>query len=84
MIPRMQVATHNGSFHADEVFAIAALGLLPEELEVVRTRDPDSSPPRIFESTSASGTSRRPATSTTISASSTWSATTASASPPSA
>ena len=35
----MQVATHNGSFHADEVFAIAALGLLPEQLEVVRTRD---------------------------------------------
>ena len=35
----MQVATHDGSFHADEVFAIAALGLLPEQLEVVRTRD---------------------------------------------
>ena len=37
----MQVATHNGSFHADEVFAIAALDLLPEPLEVVRTRDRD-------------------------------------------
>src|SRR6478609_9205458 len=37
----MQVATHNGSFHADEVFAIAALGLLPEPLEVVRTRNPE-------------------------------------------
>jgi uncharacterized UPF0160 family protein len=37
----MQVATHHGSFHADEVFAIAALGLLPESLEVVRPRDPD-------------------------------------------
>ena len=35
------VATHNGSFHADEVFAIAALGLLPEPLEIVRTRDPE-------------------------------------------
>jgi uncharacterized UPF0160 family protein len=35
----MRVATHDGSFHADEVFAIAALGLLPENLEVVRTRD---------------------------------------------
>ena len=35
----MLVATHDGSFHADEVFAIAALGLLPESLEVVRTRD---------------------------------------------
>ena len=37
----MQVATHDGSFHADEVFAIAALGLLDEPLEVVRTRDAD-------------------------------------------
>jgi uncharacterized UPF0160 family protein len=37
----MQVATHNGTVHADEVFAIAALGLLPEPLEVVRTRDPE-------------------------------------------
>lgn len=37
----MKVATHNGSFHADEVFAIAALGLLAEPVEVVRTRDPD-------------------------------------------
>lgn len=38
----MRVATHDGSFHADEVFAIAALGLLPEPVEVVRTRDPDA------------------------------------------
>lgn len=37
----MKVATHDGSFHADEVFAIAALGLLGEPLEVVRSRDPD-------------------------------------------
>lgn len=37
----MQIATHDGSFHADEVFAVAALGLLPEPVEVVRTRDPD-------------------------------------------
>lgn len=37
----MQVATHDGSFHADEVFAIAALGLLSEPVEVVRTRDAD-------------------------------------------
>ena len=35
----MRVATHDGSFHADEVFALAALGLLGEPLEVVRTRD---------------------------------------------
>ena len=37
----MQVATHDGSFHADEVFAIAALSLLGEPLDVVRTRDRD-------------------------------------------
>ena len=36
----MLVATHDGSFHADEVFAIAALGLLGTPLEVIRTRDP--------------------------------------------
>src|ERR687885_1182144 len=35
----MRVATHDGSFHADEVFAVAALSLLGEPLEVVRTRD---------------------------------------------
>jgi uncharacterized UPF0160 family protein len=38
----MLVATHDGSFHADEVFAVAALGLLGEPLEVVRTRDRDA------------------------------------------
>ncbi|MGI8429059.1 MAG: MYG1 family protein [Solirubrobacteraceae bacterium] len=38
----MQIATHNGSFHADEVFAIAALGLLGDPVEVVRTRDRDA------------------------------------------
>ncbi|MDX6562058.1 MAG: hypothetical protein QOD65_1872 [Gaiellales bacterium] len=37
----MLVATHDGSFHADEVFAIAALGLLGEPLDIVRTRDRD-------------------------------------------
>jgi uncharacterized UPF0160 family protein len=35
----MHVATHNGSFHADEVFAIAALGLVHPDLDVTRTRD---------------------------------------------
>jgi uncharacterized UPF0160 family protein len=35
----MLVATHDGSFHADEVFAIAALGLLDEPLEITRTRE---------------------------------------------
>ena len=38
----MKVATHSGSFHADDVFALAALSLLGEPLEVVRTRDPDA------------------------------------------
>jgi uncharacterized UPF0160 family protein len=38
----MLVATHDGSFHADEVFALAALGLLGEAVEVVRTRDRDA------------------------------------------
>ncbi len=35
----MLIATHDGSFHADEVFAIAALMLLDEPIEVLRTRD---------------------------------------------
>lgn len=38
----MLIATHDGSFHADEVFAIAAIGLLGEPFEVVRTREPDA------------------------------------------
>ena len=35
----MVIATHDGSFHADEVFAVAALSLLGDPVEVVRTRD---------------------------------------------
>jgi uncharacterized UPF0160 family protein len=35
----MLIATHDGSFHADEVFAVAALLLLGEPVEVIRTRD---------------------------------------------
>ena len=38
----MLVATHDGSFHADEVFSIGALMLLGEPLEVVRSRDRDA------------------------------------------
>jgi len=38
----MLIATHNGSFHADEVFAIAAMTLLPEPVEVIRTRNRDA------------------------------------------
>ena len=37
----MQIATHDGSFHADEVFAVAALSLLGETVEIIRTRDRD-------------------------------------------
>jgi uncharacterized UPF0160 family protein len=37
----MRVATHDGSFHADEVFALATLTLLGETVEIVRTRDRD-------------------------------------------
>lgn len=33
------VAVHNGSFHADDVFAVAILMMLYPELEIVRTRD---------------------------------------------
>ncbi|MCW3024154.1 MAG: hypothetical protein JWR30_3476, partial [Conexibacter sp.] len=36
----MKVATHPGNFHADDVFAIAVLGLAADgPLEIVRTRD---------------------------------------------
>ena len=38
----MLIATHDGSFHADEVFAIGALMLLGDPLEVIRTRDRDA------------------------------------------
>lgn len=38
----MLIATHDGSFHADEVFAVAALGLLGDRVEVVRTRERDA------------------------------------------
>ncbi len=35
----MKVATHPGNFHADDVFAVAALGLAAGPLELLRTRD---------------------------------------------
>jgi uncharacterized UPF0160 family protein len=35
----MRIATHPGNFHADDVFAVAVLGLVHGELDVVRTRD---------------------------------------------
>jgi len=43
--PKIVVATHNGSFHADDVFAVATLSIWAEQngkgLKVVRTRDPE-------------------------------------------
>jgi uncharacterized UPF0160 family protein len=38
----MKVATHSGSFHADEVFALAALTLVDPAIEIIRTRDADA------------------------------------------
>ena len=35
----MRVATHPGTFHADDVFAVAVLSLVHDDLEIVRTRD---------------------------------------------
>ncbi len=37
----MKIVTHNGNFHADDVFAVAVLKLIHPEAEVVRTRDPE-------------------------------------------
>jgi uncharacterized UPF0160 family protein len=38
----MKVATHPGNFHADDVFAVAVLGLAEGPLQIVRTRDADA------------------------------------------
>jgi uncharacterized UPF0160 family protein len=38
----VRVATHSGSFHADDVFAIAVLRMVHPDLEIVRSRDPDA------------------------------------------
>jgi uncharacterized UPF0160 family protein len=35
----MNIATHPGNFHADDVFAVAVLGLVHGPLSIVRTRD---------------------------------------------
>lgn len=35
----LRIATHNGSFHADDVFGVAVLMLLHPDAELVRTRD---------------------------------------------
>jgi uncharacterized UPF0160 family protein len=39
----MKVATHPGNFHADDVFAVAALGLAAGPPDLVRTRDEEQS-----------------------------------------
>ena len=35
----MIAATHDGRFHADEIFALAVLNLIFPDLELVRSRD---------------------------------------------
>ena len=35
------IATHNGSFHADDIFGVAVLMLLHPEAQLIRTRDMD-------------------------------------------
>lgn len=37
----MKIGTHDGTFHADEAFAVAALRLVHGAVEVARTRDPE-------------------------------------------
>src|SRR5690606_11203112 len=37
----LRVGTHSGSFHADEVFALATLRIAHGPLEIVRSRDPE-------------------------------------------
>ena len=35
----MKASTHDGRFHADEIFALAVLNLFYPDLEIVRSRD---------------------------------------------
>lgn len=37
-----RIATHSGSFHADDVFGVAVLAALHPDHEIVRTRDPQA------------------------------------------
>jgi len=39
--PTQTVVTHNGNFHADDVFSVAALNLIFSSIELIRTRDLD-------------------------------------------
>ena len=36
----MKIVTHSGSFHQDELFAVAALKMIYPDAEIIRTRDP--------------------------------------------
>ena len=36
---QITIATHNGSFHADDLFACATLKLLYSDATIIRTRD---------------------------------------------
>jgi uncharacterized UPF0160 family protein len=46
MVPR--IATHSGSFHADDVFGVAVLAALHPQHEIVRTREPREVAPADF------------------------------------
>ena len=35
----MKASTHDGRFHADEIFALAVLNLFHSDLEIIRSRD---------------------------------------------
>ncbi|HZS43264.1 MAG TPA: MYG1 family protein [Candidatus Paceibacterota bacterium] len=37
----MKIVTHSGSFHQDELFALAALQMVYPDAEIIRTRDPE-------------------------------------------
>lgn len=37
----MKIATHSGSFQADEVFAVAILSMVYDDIELIRSRDPE-------------------------------------------
>ena len=42
------IATHSGSFHADDVFGVAVLAALSPDHRIVRTRDPQEIAPADF------------------------------------
>lgn len=38
---KIRIVTHNGKFHTDDVFSVAALKCIYDDVEVIRTRDED-------------------------------------------